>query len=172
MFILILNAVLLSRFSSSARSSGNALIMLVISCTNAALNGHSIESLIWAREKWCPWDENTCSKAAQNGNIEMLKWARGKLGLGLGLTRSKASLNSVATKKSDNGRGGGGCPWDKLTWAQNGHPEVLTWARGYQCPWDERTCVWANENGKGQKRRALSLEWRHTCSKKAENGHF
>jgi hypothetical protein len=32
--------------------------------------------LKWARENDCPWDESTCSQAAEEGHIELLRWAR------------------------------------------------------------------------------------------------
>jgi hypothetical protein len=35
-----------------------------------------------------------------------------------------------------------GCPWDDRTcWmaAENGHLEVLQWAHANGCPWDDRT---------------------------------
>ena len=33
-------------------------------CSNAAFNGH-LDILKWARENGCPWDENTCCNAAK-----------------------------------------------------------------------------------------------------------
>jgi hypothetical protein len=32
--------------------------------------------LKWARENHCPWNDWTCTNAAQNGHLEVLKWAR------------------------------------------------------------------------------------------------
>jgi len=32
--------------------------------------------LKWARAHDCPWDEETCSYAAANGQLEVLQWAR------------------------------------------------------------------------------------------------
>jgi len=32
--------------------------------------------LKWARENDCPWDEWTCTFAAEGGHLETLKWAR------------------------------------------------------------------------------------------------
>jgi hypothetical protein len=43
-------------------------------CTYAARNGH-LEVLKWARENGCSWNENTCTYAAKNGHLEVLKWA-------------------------------------------------------------------------------------------------
>ena len=42
--------------------------------------------LKWARENDCPWDEETCTAAAEGGHLETLKWARAN-----------------------------GCPWSELT---------------------------------------------------------
>ncbi|CAN0438640.1 unnamed protein product, partial [Ectocarpus fasciculatus] len=44
-------------------------------CEKAAYNGH-LEVLQWARNNGCPWDEKTCSWAAGNGHLEVLQWAR------------------------------------------------------------------------------------------------
>ena len=54
-------------------------------CKNAAEGGH-LETLQWARENDCPWDEWTCVHAAEGGHFEILKWARAN-----------------------------GCPWDRWT---------------------------------------------------------
>ena len=54
-------------------------------CAFAAEDGH-LEILKWARANGCPWDEGTCEYAAHGGHLEGLKWAR------------------------ENG-----CPWDELT---------------------------------------------------------
>lgn len=63
-------------------------------CSYAALNGH-LEVLKWARENGCPWDKNACLFEALSGNPEVLKWAR------------------------ENG-----CPWDEFIFTSatdNGH---------------------------------------------------
>ena len=86
----------------------------------AAENGN-LEALKWAKENGCPWDKWTCADAAENGHLKIIKWAR------------------------ENG-----CPWDKWTCARsakNGHLEVLKWARENGCPWDEMTCAFAASNG-------------------------
>ena len=38
----------------------------------AAENGH-LEVLKWARANGCPWNEETCRAAASSGHLEMLK---------------------------------------------------------------------------------------------------
>ena len=32
--------------------------------------------LKWARDNGCPWNWETCTRAAQGGRLEVLKWAR------------------------------------------------------------------------------------------------
>jgi hypothetical protein len=89
-------------------------------CSKAAENGY-LEMLQWARANGCPWDEETCSCAARYGHLEILQWARSN-----------------------------GCPWDEETCAyaaMNGHLEILQWARANGCPWGESTCVYAAMNG-------------------------
>lgn len=44
-------------------------------CTCAAENGH-LEVLKWARANGCPWYEFTCAMAALDGHLKVLKWAR------------------------------------------------------------------------------------------------
>ena len=41
-------------------------------CAQMALNGN-VELLEFLHEKGCPWDEDTCYKAAENGHLECLK---------------------------------------------------------------------------------------------------
>ena len=69
-------------------------------CTYAARDGH-LEVLRWARRNGCPWDWRTCSAAATGGHLEVLQWARQN-----------------------------GCPWNSYTCegaALGGHLEVLRW---------------------------------------------
>ena len=72
----------------------------------AAENGH-LELLKWAQENGCPWSKSTCISAARGGHLELLKWLRKN-----------------------------GCPWnEKICWvaafiaAENGHLELSNWAR-------------------------------------------
>ncbi len=60
------------------------------------------------------WNEWTCAKAAENGHIAVLQWARSM-----------------------------GCPWDRwsTTLASfNKHVNVLEWAKENGCPYDEAVC--------------------------------
>ena len=44
-------------------------------CTYAARDGH-LEVLRWARRNGCPWNEWTISAAAREGHLETLEWLR------------------------------------------------------------------------------------------------
>jgi hypothetical protein len=41
----------------------------------ASCGGH-LEVVQWLRAKGCPWDSQTCAKAAQHGYLEVIKWSR------------------------------------------------------------------------------------------------
>ena len=47
----------------------------------AAYGGH-LEVLKWARENGCPWDEDTCARAAGAAISNRLQWARERLPVG------------------------------------------------------------------------------------------
>ena len=85
---------------------------------------NKLELLKWIREeKKCDWDEKTIRAAAEQGNLEMIKYC-------------------VANK----------CPIDEWTCeyaALEGHLEVLKCLHeDAKAPWDEYTAIWAA--GKGQ----------------------
>jgi hypothetical protein len=74
-----------------------------------------------ARKLNCPWNESTCSTAAENGQLELLQWARAH-----------------------------GCPWNEDTCiaaVRAGHLAVLTWAREHGCPWSDLTFYYADMYG-------------------------
>lgn len=76
-------------------------------CTAAAINGE-LTVLKWLRENGYPWDAHTCAFAAECGQLEVLKWLR------------------------ENG-----CPWNEHTCAyaeQAGATETLEWAVKNGCP--------------------------------------
>jgi hypothetical protein len=84
---------------------------------------NKLELLKWAREeKKCKWDEKTISSAAEQGNLEMLKYC-------------------VANE----------CPigtWACSDAAENGHLECLKYLREeVKAPWDFRTASWAAAKG-------------------------
>ena len=64
--------------------------------------------LQWLRANGCPWDAETCDRAAEGGHLEVLQWARAN-----------------------------GCLWSEETCAEaagGGHLEVLQWLRTNGCP--------------------------------------
>ena len=84
---------------------------------------NKLELLKWAREeKKCKWDEKTISSAAEQGNLEMVKYC-------------------VANE----------CPIDVYACtcaARNGHLEVLKCLHEEaKAPWNWRTAAWAAQNG-------------------------
>ena len=73
--------------------------------------GGHLECLKYSHENGCPWNEDTCSSAAQNGHLEILNYLHEE-----------------------------GCPWDTNTCAAaalGGHLECLKYAHENGCPWDE-----------------------------------
>ena len=89
-------------------------------CRLAAEEGQ-LEILKWLRANDFRWDSRTCQWAAKCGHLEVLQWARAN-----------------------------GCPWDEWTCtgaAEGGHLEVLQWARANGCPWNDNTCAFAAFGG-------------------------
>ena len=87
----------------------------------APAEGGHLAVLQWARANGCPWDVETCWKAAFEGRLEMIQWLRAN-----------------------------GSPWDTMTCmhaAQAGHLEVLQWLHANWCPWDEETSLAAARRG-------------------------
>ncbi len=110
-------------------------------CSRAADSG-SIEMLKFLREKNVPWNEDTCEFAAQAGNLKILKWARDHgCPWNEGTCTSAAYQGNLEILKWARDHG---CPWNKDTCAgaaEGGNLEILKWAREHGCPWDERTCL-------------------------------
>lgn len=80
----------------------------------------SLEVLKWLRRHNCPWDEKTCSTAAENDNLKALKWARSE-----------------------------GCSWDSYTFsaaAKNGNIEMLEYCLENGCPMNATACEMAMKN--------------------------
>jgi len=94
-------------------------------CSIAAENG-DVDMLKWLRSRKprCPWNHDACHAAASGGHLEVLKWLR--------------------SQKPP-------CPWDEQTCtaaAENGHLNVLQWLRSQKppCPWNHDACHAAAEN--------------------------
>ena len=84
---------------------------------------NKLELLKWTREeKKCKWDEKTISTAAEQGNLEMVKYC----------VANECPIDEYA------------CGWA----AAQGHLEVLKYLREkVKAPWDWRTAAWAALNG-------------------------
>ncbi|CAL6332950.1 unnamed protein product [Bathycoccus prasinos] len=114
---------------------------------------NKLELLKWVREeKKCRWNEYTIQAAAEQGNLEMVKYC-------------------VANE----------CPIDKCACenaAQNGHLEVLKYLREEaQAPWDWRTATFAAKNGhlhilEYLVERKFDKDNKEACWRAAENGHL
>ena len=84
---------------------------------------NKLELLKWAREeKKCEWDEWTINAAAEQGNLEMVKYC----------VANECPINEYACARA----------------AESGHLECLKYLREEaKAPWDFKTAYWAAENG-------------------------
>ena len=84
---------------------------------------NKLELLKWAREeKKCQWNEETINAAAEQGNLEMVKYC----------VANECPINEKACARA----------------AQNGQLEILKYLREEgKAPWDEDTAAWAAQEG-------------------------
>ena len=114
---------------------------------------NKLELLKWAREeKKCKWDEGTINRAAEKGNLEMIKYCVAK----------KCPINRWACAEA----------------AVNGHLECLKYLREeVKAPWDDLTASWAALKGHLHILEYL-VERKYdkysvfACELAARNGHF
>jgi len=89
-------------------------------CSQVAYT-NDLKLLRWVREaKECAWDWKTSGVAADNGNLDMLKYC---------------VENGCEVRE-------GTC----VLAAENGHLACLEYLRSKNCPWNERVCKLAHEN--------------------------
>ena len=84
---------------------------------------NKLELLKWAREeKKCKWNERTINAAAEQGNLEMVKYC----------VANECAISTLACAKA----------------AGDGHLEVLKYLREEaKAPWDSHTAEWAAQKG-------------------------
>lgn len=105
-------------------------------CESAAVKGH-LHILQYLRsnpENLCHWDEKTSCKAAEGGNLEVLKWL----------------------KEQD-------CPWDPqipTILAMKGHFEALRWEMENGGQWNVKIFNWIAGNGDLE---VLKWAWENKC---------
>ena len=144
-----------------------------------------VEILQRACENGCPWNEETCTNAAEGGHLETLKWAYmngcegGYFFLSAIGNGHLEILNLWLQSKIVKWARSIGYPWDEdtcTTAAGCGRIEILQWARANGCPYNEDTCAAAAKAG-----RLDILQWLHandwpwdewTCMRAAENGYL
>jgi len=115
----------------------------------AAAAGVGLDCLKYARENGCPWDENTCEKAAIYGRLDCLKYAHEN---GCPWWDEKMCLSAALFGRLDCLKYAheNGCPWDDkmcIIAAQNGNLDILKYVHENGCPWDKYTCIIAAQNG-------------------------
>ena len=114
---------------------------------------NKLELLKWAREeKKCKWDKWTIEVAAEQGNLEMVKYC----------VANECPMNESACENA----------------AENGHLEVLKYLREEaKAPWDSDTAYLAAKNGhlhilEYLFERKYDKYSTGACAYAAENGHF
>ena len=92
-------------------------------CCRQVARTNKLELLKWAREeKKCEWDGWTIKAAAEQGNLEMVKYC----------VANKCPVNDYACAEA----------------AENGHLEVLKYLHEeVKAPWESWTASWAAQNG-------------------------
>ena len=104
------------------KSSWSGYLWKTYFCYRVALT-NKLELLTWAREeKKCEWDSGTISSAAEQRNLEMVKYC----------VANECPIDERACAKA----------------AKNGHLECLKYLREEaKAPWDWRIAAWAAKNG-------------------------
>ena len=123
-----------------------------------AKGGH-LDCLKYAHENGCPWDEGTCSYAAEYGHLDCLKYAHEN-----GCPWNEDIFFDIYEDESDTcslAAGGGhldclkyahenGCEWYVGTCAYaagGGHLNCLKYVHDNGCEWNEWTCAFAAKRG-------------------------
>jgi hypothetical protein len=117
-----------------------------LDCYKIAQEGY-LEILKWAKENEYDWFMFMCSTAAHYGHLEILKWARENGCYWDSTTYDSAAYNGnleVFKWARKNGCVLG--PNTFFTAFYQGNLEILKWARENDCPWDSDTELIAKQN--------------------------
>ncbi len=125
-----------------------------------AKNGN-LELLRYAREKGCPWNDDTTYVAAKNGWLNCLRYAHENgcpwdEHTTYGAVRNGYSYCLRYAHEND-------CPWDRTTTgiaAYLGHLNCIRYAYEHGCPWDEFTTYGAARYGHLE---CLRYAYEHGC---------
>ena len=101
-------------------------------CDAAAMHGE-LEMLRWLRGRGCEWGTLVCTNAAKNAHLHILKFAREQ---GCPWRGAGTSQGSAVVGCWGHARGGGGGALVCAAAAGNGELETLRWLRLHGCPWD------------------------------------
>ncbi len=160
----IIEAAALSGRVDAVRWAWKAGYRLSAAACAAAAKSRSLGVLHWLRflDPPCPWGPDTCAALAENGDLEILRWAR-ESGCAWNADACTAAahggrLDVLQWLRAQNPP----CPWNAnvcIGAARRGHLDILKWARARDCPWDAQTCAeairkkhfavlkWARSNG-------------------------
>ena len=124
-------------------------------CHKAASEGN-LMLLVWAREHDCPCKYSTCVAAIFCDNLEILKWMSAN-----GFCLSNAWVYAVECGNLHilQWLCNNGCSLDEDVFAKaayHGHLHILQWLHASKCPGDERACAEAARRG-----RTVVLQWLH-----------
>ena len=100
--------------------------------------GH-LEVLQWLHCNGCPWDAETCSRAAFGGHLEVLG---GRAPTAAHGTRGAWRGGGGSASRCSVGARANGCPWTEWSVARRRMETTLTCSSGRAngCPWDCCTC--------------------------------
>ena len=147
-----MSSILTLEFAWENKSLWSYSFFQTIFCCRVAQT-NQLELLKWAREeKKCKWNEGTINRAAEQGNLEMVKYC----------VANECPINVWACAKA----------------AEYGHLECLKYLREEaKAPWGSGTASWAAKNGhlhilEYLVERKYDQYNEFSCSNAAENGHL
>jgi len=100
-------------------------------CMYLASKANMMETLKWARDRGCPWNEDTMTQLAMNSNVEGLKWAK-NAGCPFG-SQAMEGAAKAGRLRNLQWLEEAGCRWNffncLVAAASGGNLEVVKWIR-------------------------------------------